>query len=377
MRKLAFNILALLCAGIIHNSVSGSSIYAKDFEKVIKEEFTISESGKVDISNRYGTVKINTTGGNEVVIEVTIKVDTRNEDKAEEFFDKVDIDFSSSSSEVSATTEIGNQKSSSWTSWLNPKNWNNNNEYSINYEVWMPASCSLDLANRYGDVAVGDLDGDVRLQLKYGDGILEDVGGDFELDLGYGDVKMGNTNDMELDIKYGEFKCGTSRDINCDTKYSEIHIDKARRMNTETGYDDYFLGEVEILENDGHYDDFDIEYVGQIDFDSRYTDYVIQELGAGGIFDSGYGELKVRQVTGLSKGLEVEGSYSDVSLGINVPFNIDLESKYTDVSLPSSMDYSKRIQDGNEEDVVAKSGNSSSNNITAEMRYGSFKIRAR
>ena len=104
---------------------------------------------------------------------------------------------------------------------------------------------------------------------------------------------------------------------------------------------------------------------------------MIQELGSGGVFESGYGDLKVRKVTDLSKGLDIEGSYSDVSLGISVPFNIDLESKYTDVDLPSSLDYSKRIRDGNEEDVVAKSGNSTSNNITAEMRYGSLRIRIR
>jgi len=146
-------------------------------------------------------------------------------------------------------------------------------------------------------------------------------------------------------------------------------------MVTDTGYDDYFLGEIEVLINEGHYDDFEIEYVDQIDFDSRYSDYVIEELGSGGVFDSGYGDLKVRNVRGLSRGLEVDGSYADVSLGMRIPFNIDLESKYTDVDLPSKMNYSNRNRDGSEHDLKAKSGNTSSNNINVEMRYGSFKIR--
>lgn len=122
MRKLVFNIVAILCAVTMHNSLIGSTTYAKDFEKVIRKEFTISESGEVVIENRYGKVNVNTTGGNEVVIEVTIIVDKRNEDDAQEFFDKVEIDFNNSRSAVSAVTEIGKEKKSSWTSWLNPKN---------------------------------------------------------------------------------------------------------------------------------------------------------------------------------------------------------------------------------------------------------------
>lgn len=376
MRKLAFNIVAILCAVTMHNSLAGSASYAKDYEKVIRKEFTIAESGKVIIENRYGKVNVNTTGGNEVVIEVTIKVDKRDEEDAQEFFDKVNIDFSNSRSEVSAITEIDKQKSSSWTSWFNPKNWNNNNSYSVNYEVWMPATCKLDLTNKYGDVAVGDVENDVKLELKYGDGFLEDIDGDLELDLGYGDVKVGTVNDVEIDIKYGEFKCKSSRDIDCDSKYSEIHIDKARKLVSDTGYDDFVIGDVEIFINKGHYDDFVIQYVDQIDFDSRYSDYVIRKLGSGGVFNSSYGDLSVKEVKGLSKGLDIDGSYSDVLLRMDVPFNINLDAKYTDVNIPNDLDYRTRIKDGNKHTIQANSGNNTSNNIEVEMRYGSIKIKS-
>lgn len=378
MRKLVFNALAILFVGIMHNSLSGSSIYLKDYEKVIREEFTIAENGKVSIANRYGKVKVNTTGGNEVVIEVTLKVDKKNQGEAQDFFNKININFDNSRSEVSAVTEIGKQKSSSWTSWLNPKNWNNNNSYSVNYEVWMPSTCKLDLTNKYGDIAVGDIDNDVRLVLKYGDGILEDIAGDLELDLGYGDVKMGSAKDLAIDIKYGEFKCKTMQDVECESKYSDIHIGKARKVTADTGYDDFFLGEIETLINDGHYDDFEIEYVDEFELDSRYSDYVIDELGSGGVLDAGYGELIVKKVAGLSKGLEIEGSYTDVSLRMSIPYNIDLESKYTDVDIPAGVIYDKsysKMRDGDDEKFKAKSGNSSSNNISVEMKYGSFKIR--
>ena len=368
MRKLVFNVIAILCAVVISTSLSGMSTYTKDFKKVIREEFTISKDGEVNIANTYGTVKINTTGGDEVVIEVTIKVDKRSEDDAEEFFEKVNIEFDNSRSEVSAMTKIGNQKKSSWTKWLNPGNWNNNSSYSVNYEVWMPSTCSLDLTNKYGDIAVSDIDNNVKLTLRYGDGVLENIAGDLELDLAYGDLRIGNVNDLEMDIAYGEFKCKSSRDVSCDSKYSDIYIDKARRLEADTGYDDYFIGVIETsFVNDGHYDDFEIDYVDEFEIDAGYSDFVIDELGSGGVFDAGYGDLVVKKVQSLAKGLEVDGRYSDVSLRMSIPFSIELESKYTDVDMPSKMNYSYKDKEGSKEDFKGTYGNSSGNKIIASI----------
>jgi len=366
MRKLAYNLIVILCATIMHNSLSGSSSFLgeKEYEKTIEKEFSINSGGLVNIENKYGTVKINTTNGNEVSIVVTMKVDKKNEDKAEDFFDKVDIEFSNSSSKVSAKTNIGKQSGRSWTRWLNPGNWNSNDNYSINYEVWMPASCKLDLSNKYGDI-------------KHGDGVIEDIKGDLTLYLAYGDIKMGHAENIGLEVKYGELSCKSANDVECDTKYSDIYIDKARRLEVDSGYDDYFIGEIEVFVNDGGYDDFKIDYVDHFELDSKYTDYVIGELGSGGTFDSRYGDLKVKRVSGLSKGLTIYGSYSDVSLGMDLPYNIDLDSKYTDVDIPKRKSSGKNythIRDGNK--VIIQTSNGDSNNdIKAKMKYGSFRIR--
>jgi len=378
MRKLVFNIIAILCIGLFYTPVSGLSTYSKDHEKVIREEFTIAEGGEISIKNSFGNVFINTTGGNEVVIEVTIKVDSKSSEKAEEFFDRINIDFNNTRSTVSAITEIGSQNRSSWTRWLNPNNWNsNNNDFNISYEVWMPSTCKLDLKNKHGNIAVADMDNDIILELKHGNGSIEDVKGNLKLDLGFGEFKMVSVIDAELDIKHSEFKCKSSRDIQCDTKHSDIYIDKVRNLVADTGHDDFFLGDVSTLINEGGHADFEVESLGEFDFDAGHSGLVIGELQFGGIFHGDHSDLSVKKVNGLSKGLDVEGSHTDVSLRIGIPFNIDLKSNYTDIDMPSKMTYTTRIKDGNEEDFQGKSGNTSSNNIKVDMKHGSFEIRGR
>ena len=380
MKRLAFKVIAILFICVFCNStiISSSTIGDKDYEKIIEKEFSISSDGTVNIDNRYGDVVIHPTANDKVTLEITMKVDKKNKAKAEEFFERVEIEFSNSSSRVSAKTNIENKSGGSWTSWLNPKNWNNNDNYSINYEVWMPSTCKLKLSNRYGDIAVGDMDNDVEIALRYGDGVLEDVKGDVKVDLGYGDIRMGDAEDMELKVRYGEFKCESGHDIELDSKYAEIYIDKASRLECESGYDDYFIGDIDVIINDGGYDDFEIEFVKQFEFDSRYSDYEIDELSGGGVFDSGYGDLKVRNVIDLSLGLDVKGSYSDVWLGIDdLPYSIDIDSKYTDVDVHAVKHFNPGytyIKDDNEMTIQASKG-SGKNSIKARMKYGSFKLR--
>lgn len=381
MRQLAFKILAIVFTTIIATSLTASSLddTKKDFKKTIKKEFNISKDGSVSIDNRYGEVNIIPDNGSEVVIEVTITVDKGSEDRAQEFFEKINIEFSNSNSRVSAETQMGNSSnSSSWTKWLNPKNWNSNNsDYSIDYEVRMPSTCKLSLSNKYGNISVGDLDNDAHITLKYGDGVMQDIKGDLTVDLGYGDLKIGEANDIDLDIKYGKFRCKSGQVIESDSKYSDIYIDNAKSLNADSGYDDYFIGDIDVITNDGGYDDFQIDYCDRFEFDSKYSDYTIRELGSGGSFDGDYGDIKVKQVLDLTSGFEVEGKYTDVWLGMDLPFNIDLDTKYTDVDLPSRINSSSnysRVKDGNETKILAKSS-SNSNNIIVDMKYGSFKIK--
>ena len=73
---------------------------AHDFERKITEEYSISENGSVEMHNRYGNVDVETWSGSEVKIEVIITVDARNQEKADEVFDRIDINFSNSASEI-------------------------------------------------------------------------------------------------------------------------------------------------------------------------------------------------------------------------------------------------------------------------------------
>ena len=170
MKCNTLTILVFLLAGTMLIAAPTKS----EFERTIQKDFQIDSDGLVDLSNKYGKVTIETVSGNTVNIEVVIKVDANSQSKADEIFDRIDIDFTNNGSLVKAETTIASQKSK-WFSWWGDSK---SNSLEINYTVKMPKSCRLSLMNKYGDNFVDHLDGKANISVKYGNLQLAGISGD-------------------------------------------------------------------------------------------------------------------------------------------------------------------------------------------------------
>ena len=112
-RILLFCFLAIswVCQGNtieVQNGVDriNDSFTKREYSKTINKQFPITTDGMVEISNRYGKVEIKTWDNSEVKVEVVISVNATSEDRAEDVFDRITIDFNSGRDFVSATTEL-------------------------------------------------------------------------------------------------------------------------------------------------------------------------------------------------------------------------------------------------------------------------------
>ena len=207
---------------------------AQEFSKTIKKEFPISATGLVDLTNKYGKVDVQTWERNRVKIDVTIVVDARSESAAQEVFDRIQIDFSNDDDFVKAATSI--ESGNSW--W---GGWNNKTEFQVNYEVYMPATCNLELENQYGNATVAAISGNADIEVKYGDFQLEGVGGDLKVELGYGNGTVVKARDMTADVAYSKININDAQDISFDTRYSKIYLEKGATIKAESRYDQFTM----------------------------------------------------------------------------------------------------------------------------------------
>ena len=74
--------------------------------KTVKKEFTVNKDALLKVDNSYGNIDIVTYDGNTISIEVNIKTNSNNEDKAQKKLDEINIEFNGSSSLVEAKTKF-------------------------------------------------------------------------------------------------------------------------------------------------------------------------------------------------------------------------------------------------------------------------------
>ena len=367
MKQLACKLIMLLLVV----GFSSNILTAKEFKKNIKKEFSITSNGTVGLSNKYGKIDVKTWAGNQVKIDVTITVKARNQADANDVFDRITIDFTNTGKYVKAVTEIESVKSS-W-------GWHSkNNDYDIDYEVFMPKTCNLELANRYGDAFISELGGRATLSVKYGNMRLATVKDHLNITLKYGNCTVVKANNSEVTLQYGNIHLKEVENVEFSTCFSKIKVDQAVFIKSESKNDIYTLGSVKEFRNHGRYDHIDIREVENIVAASQYSDFTIGVVQKSGDFDMVYGGVVINEISKAFSEILMVGKYTDFKLKVEegAPYKLDATCKYAGFLYPQMLNVIFEQKDGMEKHLEAYAGANRNPNsyIKARVNHGGLEV---
>jgi hypothetical protein len=344
----------------------------KEFTKSIVKEFEISRDGTVGVINKYGSIDIRTWDAARVKIEVTIKAEAKSQEAANEVFNRISIAFDNGPSVVRATTEI--ETVTGWKSWFN---WDDGDEFEINYVVHVPSSVVLELDNKYGDIYVADMNNRASVNLKYGDMKLGSIAGSTIISMAYADGTIQSTQDMNLNLSYSELYAGKTGDLTFNGKYSDLEIETAGNVNATTGYVDVKIQKMGRLTNTGKYDDFVINEAATVDANTKYSGYAISSLTEYADFEMSYGSVSIDYVHPGFRSIDINASYTDVSIDVDdsASFNFDASTKYCGVDHYGLEIYHEIDKTGEHTVKGFRGSRDATARITAVMSYGELSIR--
>ncbi len=345
---------------------------AQEFTKTIKKEFPINATGTVNLINKYGKIDVKTWNKSRVKVDVTIVVKAKSESSAQSVFDRIRIDFTNGEDFVKAETVISSAKSS-WWSWGD-----DNSEFQINYEVFMPESGALDLQNKYGDAFVASLTGRANIDVKYGNFRLEGVGGDLNVTLGYGNGTVVKARNTSADISYSKINFNDVQDVNFTTKYSKISVDNGANLKAESRYDQFYLSKVNRLNCQSRYGNFEIGEAESVVAVSRYTDFKINRLRDRGDFDLQYGGLRVEKLSKGFSNVNLVGKYSDFKIDVEegASYTLDAATNYAGIAYPAGMNVTYEKDKGTSHEVKGHTGTQNARSvIKANLSYGGLKVK--
>jgi hypothetical protein len=343
-----------------------------EYTKTIKKEFDINATGTTYLINKYGKTDVKIWDKNRVKISVTIVVNASTEASAQTVFDRIKINFSNAADYAKAETSI----ESTSRGWFNSFTNNGKSDYRINYEVYMPATCNLNVNQKYGDLYAAAITGKADVEVKYGNFKLEEVGDDSKIVLAYGHGAVVKGKDLNLDISYGELNVGESANLTLDSHYSTFNLDKIGSVSGDTKYDNFNIGNMQGLKLDGQYDNFKIGEATTVEMNCQYTQVSVAKIWKSIDLDLNYGSAKVRLAKNVSSA-NINGNYTDVSVTAEpgLAMQMEVNSNYAPIRYPAELEVTTDSKKGSAHYVKGFMGKSSGGVVLkATLNYGGFKL---
>ena len=339
-------IAALFIIGIL---AAGTTVVAEEKTKEYHESWLNNEVSSLEIDNRFGEVKINSSVGDSVIIHVTITIDAPNENKADDLLDMLEVYIRKTGSAVKAVTQI-------------EKNFKSNRQFSIDYEVNIPSDKDLKINNKYGNTIVARLTGNGNFNCKYGNFTAYELStpesGSLSLSLAYGNANIGAVSHMDVDVSYSPLDIEEATSLNIISKYSNISVEECKSVVIESKYDKFKFEELESLEAE-----------------IKYTNIKIEELAKSLKVESGYGGIKVNEVGANFEFINITNSYGQISLGLDdASYSLDASCDYCGISYPEDEFTGNRIKDNHKNTVVGKVGSGEGGKVTVVSRYGDINL---
>jgi len=318
----------------------------------INKTYKVSGSTTMKLSNSFGKMHVETWDKNEVKVNIEIIVRASNDDRAQDLLDKIDIDIDDDnpSSSLSFVTSIGNNKSG------------RNTSFEINYDVSMPKTNTLDLKNSFGDVYLGDLSGDVDVNVQYGNLKAGSLTGDCDVKLSFG------SGFSEIDaIKKGDLKVSYSKlgvekigDLDVHSSFSTFETEKVGSMDLIAKYGEVEIEEIDVLEADVNFSGFELGTVNKS---------LVLDIDYGGSLDIG--------VSKSVKLLDITSSFGPVNINLESGMNASIEARMSFCSLrydEDKIEFSKIIKDNTSSQYEGKIGTGSGTIIKIISKYGNVRL---
>lgn len=328
-------------------------------EKTIKKEYDVNANATLKINNSYGNINITTYEGSSITIEVNIKVNGNNLEKVEDKLNDIDVDFSASSSMVSAKTLFSKNKSKSWWNWGK----NNNVNMEINYMIKMPITNNVDLNNDYGSIDLDKLEGRAEINCDYGKITTKEL--------------MADNNEISFDYtnnSYFEYiKTGS---INAD--YSGYTVGKTKNLDINA---DYTKSEIEIAENVAYncdYGSLKVKNANNVDGNGDYLTVRLGTIYNNVSIKADYGSIKIENMAATAGNIEIESDYNGITIGYDpgYNFNFDIDLEYASLRDADDFEFTKRRIESSDKYYQGYHGNSNSGNlIQIKSEYGSVTFK--
>jgi hypothetical protein len=286
--------------------------------------FSIKPETRIDITNKYGRIELNTWEKDSVVIKFRMEINEKKPVKLEKTLDNLDFDISNSQYYLVVKTQIDKNRSQIESELQKFKETilQTNGSIRIDLTVWLPDNHELRLENKFGDIMMGDYKGETQVILSNGKLKTGDLPKRSTMNLNFADAEINNMPNGRIVSNYSDILVKNSGALRLESKSSTIEI-----MNSED------------LSLDSRRDKFRIRLADKLDATGNFSQFRITELKDKANLRLTYGSLEMEKIMNTFSNIFIESRSTDVNLYFNpeAKFNFEITETKTDLKLGREM----------------------------------------
>ncbi|MBN1199188.1 MAG: hypothetical protein JXA23_07535 [Bacteroidales bacterium] len=436
--KLNLNKMYLLAIiGIFLLPFAGFSM--KETEKTITKEATVSPTSQIRFENKLGPVKVETWDHNRVKLVTRVIIDGKEEDIVKVIDHISDINFSPSSGDITVNTQFYKQYSETFPGEIRIMLNNGDiikgiTKLKVSYTLTLPRTNPLALINKYHDLSLPDLEGDLTLTLYESDVTAGEVMGKAFIRMKYSTGTFGSLQETSLNLYESKARISSLKGLSLTSKYSELALQEAGEMildcyedkitvsshgnvkmkakYTEFTLADFNVGTFDLYEckleagktgelsgkakysiitlksittvsfQEAYEVKFSSTHVGSLEATSKYSIFTIQSLDGSVSFPSSYEDkLVIDKMESQFSGISVNSKYTDLDITFESGsiFQIDADLKYTDLDFPETsfreIRYHKDGSDFSYQGITKGAGQATAPIVKLIMYEGNVKLK--
>jgi hypothetical protein len=308
----------LISCWILLSSLSVQAQFTETREFV--KRFQIQKDTRIDLTNKYGKIELNTWKKDSVVIQFHMEINEKKPDKLTKTLDNLDFDISNSQYYLIVKTQVDKNRSQIESELVKFKETmlQTNGNIRIDLVVWLPDDHELRIENKFGDIIMGDYQGETQIILSNGKLKAGNLSKGSNLNLSFSDANIGNLTNSRITSNYSDIQIKNSVALRFDSKSSNIEVLKS-----------------EDLKIDSRRDKFRIRIADQIDASGNFTQFRISELKNKANMRLSYGSLEMEKVVNSFSNIYIEARSADLNLYFNpeAKFNFLITETKTDMNL--------------------------------------------
>lgn len=328
----------LYCSLLIAGIVGSAQVR---MEKDFNESFNILPGNKVEVANKYGEVIIRTWQEDRVRIVAKVTANGRNQESVNKTMNRVEVKMRKIGTVVTILTEIerggGTFKDLLGDVEDYSKSIFGNQKLTVDMEIWLPEDVDLSIDNKYGDVYLGSLMGEVDITLAHGDLTGNRIEGRLEMEHSFGKANFDYVNRGRFTLRGADVTIDEGSSFSFQSSSSEINLYNIHYVKLDSRNDKIKAGNVHEIVGMGRFTDLEAERI------TRNVDVKFE-----------FGEIWLSQIDRKFQMINLVGKSTDINLVLNQASYIqaNIHGDEDKMIVPNSMLSLKR--DFNEEDGTVR-----------------------